>query len=82
MSGECYRCGNEPCTCGYEDARKVLVARLRRIGAEDSRNGYTKLADDIASGIGRQVDSWIAMDLIADATNPASNARQDEGTVV
>lgn len=77
MSGKSYRCGNEPCTCGYEDARKVLVARLREIGAEDSRNGYAKLADDIEAGIGRQVDSWIAMELIADASPPPPAGADD-----
>lgn len=68
MSGKCYRCCNDPCTCGYENARKVLVARLRKIGAEDARNGYTALADRVAAGEGARIDSWIAMELIADAT--------------
>lgn len=68
MIGKCYRCGNDPCTCGYENARKVLVARLRQIGAEDARNGYTALADRVAAGEGAHIDSWIAMELIADTT--------------
>jgi len=65
--GKCYRCGSDPCTCGYENARKVLVTRLRKIGAEDDRNGYTALANAVATGEGVRIDSWIAMELIADA---------------
>lgn len=66
----CYRCGHTPCDCGLERARAMLSARLRRIGQQDSRNGYTALANDVANGVGCHVDSWIAMELIADALQP------------
>lgn len=66
--GACYKCGARRCTCGYEAARKRLVARLREIGREDARNGYTDLADAVAAGEGVHIDSWIAMDLIAEAS--------------
>lgn len=72
---ECYKCGG-PCTCGYEAARKVLVARLRQIGREDRRNGYTDRANAVAAGEGVQIDSWIAMDLIAEATADRATAEK------
>lgn len=56
-----------PDTPMYEWARARLVAKLRAIGAQDKRNGYAALADRVDRGEAERVDSWIAMELVAEA---------------
>lgn len=68
---------SDPGTPAYEQARAVLVGELRRIGASDSRNGFTDLANDVANGDPADIPSWVAMQLLASASAVPSEAADD-----
>jgi len=55
----------DPHSPAYEAARAEMVEVLRQIGREDSLNGYTQMADDLAVGNLMEVPTWIALALMA-----------------
>jgi hypothetical protein len=56
----------QPAPDQVERAREIVAERLRSIGKQDARNGFTKIADDLMNGDLMQLPTWVALDIIAD----------------
>jgi hypothetical protein len=65
LSAPAVQPGVDPGTPAYEQARAKLVALLREIGAKDSRNGYSVMADRVAAGDAVDIPSWVALQMLA-----------------